>query len=461
MSVKRIASLLALAGCLVTAGVQACGVNWTVPENHFDGVNEQGYVAYWEQIGSIDLGDNLRIPLIIGFHSDQNWSSPYLGKGWMLPLLDSNIVQTSENTFLQIQPDGHNVCFGRDGKNKKLLRGQAGWTGQIDEDIITLYASCGWKLTYKRGKLASISTPNGRTLNLVTISGKIAEVRDQGKTILEVKTDPKTGLVNGLVYGQERIGIELGDKPEIETIEGKSVINRMERSLAKLMLPDKSERTYRFAVNEQIQPRLKVLNAANAESRVFTWNAIDKRIISENGWKYLISFPVKGENAKINRVNSQGQTEMWFYDGASGCETTEDLNGTKIERRWFLSGPAIGKERKITAFDKFGTMLSEERLIYDQMGARIRSIKNGVQKIYKNNNLVRIISENKVTAFEGLNEGLSLNIKDINEDIYKANKKLMISKNKDGIAIHSESKSGLKFQRESSGKCSIQLTSKQ
>jgi hypothetical protein len=399
MSVKHITSLVALAGSLMAASVQACGVNWTVPENHFDGVNEQGYVAYWEQIGSIDLGDNLRIPLIIGFHSDQNWSSPYLGKGWMLPLLDSNIVQTNENTFLQVQPDGHNVYFGRDGKNKNLLHGQAGWTGQIDGDVITLYASCGWKLTYKQGKLASISTPKGRTLDLVTISGRVAEIRDQGRTILEVKTDPKTGLPNGLDYGRARIGIELGDKPMIETIEGKSVVGGMERTLAKLAFPDKSEHTYQFAVNDQIQPTVTISGIGNSETRTFTWNPRDKHILGENGWKYAISFPVKGENAKIERTNPQGKSEMWFYNGLAG-EEEFSRGGYTVVRYCFVSGKAAGLPRQVV-ISKDGKIVIRKRVDYDEDGREIRWSENSslrkISTIY-NEKKVKIFDSNRLVV---------------------------------------------------------------
>ena len=54
----------------------ACGLDWTLPQAHFEGVDDQGYVAYWEKIAQADLGDGLTIPLHIGFNSHREASSP-------------------------------------------------------------------------------------------------------------------------------------------------------------------------------------------------------------------------------------------------------------------------------------------------------------------------------------------------------------------------------------------------
>src|SRR5579862_4047607 len=112
--------------------------------NHFDGVNSQGYVAYWEKVGDLDLGDDLKLPMFIGFRSNKENGepSPYLGQGWILPLLESNFVQTGENTFLMMQPDGWNNYFLRDNPNDTVLRGSSGWRAEITNDTITAWAPC-------------------------------------------------------------------------------------------------------------------------------------------------------------------------------------------------------------------------------------------------------------------------------------------------------------------------------
>jgi len=366
-------ALVTLAVLCVGAGgadVFACGVNWRLPKDHFDGVNEYGVVSYWEQIGEIDLGDDLKLPLIIGFQSDRDWSSPYLGKGWILPLLDSNIVQVSENEFRQIQPDGYTINFGRDGKKPNVIRGQQGWTGEIKGDVITLYATCGWKLTYQQGKLTSITTPKNRVLSLLYSDGKVAELREQGRIVLQVNTDPATKQVTGVTYGKDKIGVALGDKPKVEVVAGQNVVGGMAKSLGDLQFSDGTRHTYQFGVNDKLEPLLKV-GMPNSEPRNISWNPMNNQISSDNGWIYAISFPSKNTNAKIERTNLQGQSEMWFYDGEKGTNYTRDVSGNTTEHQWFTSGFATGRLRHSITYVSNGKRL-ERKLSYDERGNLIR-----------------------------------------------------------------------------------------
>jgi len=63
-----------------------CGISWKAPTNHFDGVNERGFLSYWEQIGEFDFGGALKIPLILNFRSNRDSVSPYGGYGWLVVL---------------------------------------------------------------------------------------------------------------------------------------------------------------------------------------------------------------------------------------------------------------------------------------------------------------------------------------------------------------------------------------
>ena len=40
-----------------------CGLNWNEPQSHFQGVSFQGYVFHVENLGEIDLGQGLKLPL--------------------------------------------------------------------------------------------------------------------------------------------------------------------------------------------------------------------------------------------------------------------------------------------------------------------------------------------------------------------------------------------------------------
>jgi len=358
---------LVFAGTLHVVG--ACGVDWRVPSNHFDGVNEWGKLSYWRQIGKIDLGDNLQIPLIIGFNPTRG-NSPYLGRGWMVSLLESNIVQVDENKFLLTQPDGISRQFWRKKPTDTVLQGQGDWKGEISDNSITVWAECGWKLVFNRGKITSIATPKNRVINLVYTNGRVSEIQERGRTVLKVEIDSMSGQVNGLSYGTNHIGIELGDKPKIETIQGLNVLAGNEKSLHKLTLPGGSLAICDFGVNEKLQPTLKV---SGDTSRQFVWNPMSGKAVQDGEWTYDIK-PTETQytNAATSRTNSKSQTEFWYLDKEKGVETVKGLDGIQRITSRYTSGQLAGKIRDITEIEN-GVIRTILKNSYDEMGRLIRS----------------------------------------------------------------------------------------
>ncbi len=111
----------------------AGGVDWVMPVDYFDGVSDVGgYVDYWETVGSVDCGNGLKLPIFINFRSNNVATSPYLGQGWTLPLLESHMVQTGLNSFLMVQPDGTRNFFTRDKPEDTELKDPAGWKAGIN-----------------------------------------------------------------------------------------------------------------------------------------------------------------------------------------------------------------------------------------------------------------------------------------------------------------------------------------
>src|SRR5882724_6313648 len=125
--------LMAFATILSLSALQAdaCGLRQDKPHAHFDGADEQGHVLVAETLGNLDLGDNLSLPIYAVFQSNWQSSSPYLGQGWMLPLLESKIVQIDDNTFQLWTPDGWYQFMGRDSTTNTILNGQGGWKAVI------------------------------------------------------------------------------------------------------------------------------------------------------------------------------------------------------------------------------------------------------------------------------------------------------------------------------------------
>lgn len=368
-----------------------CGVEWKVPKDHFDGVNEYGYVSYWDKVGDLDLEEGLAIPLVIGFQSDREWSSPYLGYGWIMPLFDSNIVQTGENSFEQIAPDGYTLQFGRDGKNPALLSGVKGWKGEIAKDTITLWASCGWKLVYTKGKITSIGTPKGKTLNIFRDAGGVAtEAVYNGKVVLRVDRDFK-GVVTGLSLGDKRIGLEQTEKPRIQSIHGKNVVAGKDMSLGKVSCSTNVIKSYEYAVTEGLQPKVTVTDPEKPPRQI-AWDPVSRFIISDGGWSYDINpSQKKGFNASIEREDrNTKKKELWFYDLTEGREIVKSADGISRVTKWFTSGMLAGKIRSITRTDNKGNQILEYKVSYDENGVKLAEHLESAILMYSKNGVTGI-----------------------------------------------------------------------
>ena len=215
----------------------ACGLDWTLPQAHFAGVDESGCVAYWEKIGQADLGDGLLIPVHIGFNSHREASSPTLGKGWILPLLESHVEPVDENTMHVIMPDGWTFLFLRNG-NTETWRGNAGWIGQTDDTRFTITAPCGWRIKYDTGKIQEIDTPANRAITIRYNGHDAVEADLDNKAFVQVEQNTATGVPADLLINGQKIDLALGQRPRITTKLGQNLVTGFDPALSQLQYPD-------------------------------------------------------------------------------------------------------------------------------------------------------------------------------------------------------------------------------
>jgi hypothetical protein len=354
--------------------VSACGLRLEKPHAHFDGTDEQGHVLFVDSLGDLDLGDGLNFPIFAMFNSGWRGSSPYLGQGWMLPLLESKIVQIDDNTFQLWQPDGWYQFMSRDTTDNTILNGQGGWKAEISgNNTITAWAPCGWKLVFNEGKIVSIVTPKNRNLEIVYRGGKAAEVDLDGTPVLGVGTD-SNGEVNSLQFNKGTLSIEQANKPQLEVLNGKTVVGSVSPSLSKMTFPDGRTDQFHFNVDSKLEPRMTFGSSAST-SRTFGWDSSTDLITQDNDWTYKVTPSSNGQTAAFSRSTTSGQAESWFNDPATGQEVTE-VNGVKRIASRFASGKLSGLMRKITE-----TVGGQETTVYaadyDEQGRQIRVMDKG------------------------------------------------------------------------------------
>jgi hypothetical protein len=380
-----IPKFVGLALVALVSRVMGCGISWTVPTTYFDGVDEKGHVCYSRQIGEVDFGEQLKLPLIINFRSDRESSSPYLGKGWILALLDSSFVQTGENAFLMTQPDGWVRPFFRAKASETVLNGGS-WKAEIKGDTISAYASCGWKLVYTKGRLTSIGTSKNRNLELVYSGNKVMELREAGAAKLVVEFDEAAGRARTLAFNGKQIWIAQAERPRVQVINGQNVIGGMDQSLHQLSgAVAKTGQHFTFAVDDKLRPTLNI-SGIDVPDRLFVWDGGTKLILKDGELKYDITpGAVAWQNAGIARTNAAGQRESWRIDGAKGEETFELHNGVIQQRKWFTSGVLKGLLRS-SIETQGGREISNRKYSYDQQGRPLRLIDrvDGVVNYYYN-----------------------------------------------------------------------------
>lgn len=334
--------LAAVAGALFVNiwNVTGCGISWKTPISHFDGVNEQGYMMYSETITDLDFGSDFKLPLIVNFRSNRESSSPYGGYGWLIPLFESHVVQLEENRFMLVQPDGWNRYFGRKGASDTTLLGDGGWVAELKGNTFTSWASCGWKLVHINGKIFSMTTPDNRTFSWVRSGDRVTEIREGGITRLKVNwNDAGTEMVSVEADGKQ-FAFEQHDKPRVQSVANQNVIAAIDRSLSRIVLPDKTAKNYEFAVDQMLNPTFRV------DSRLLTWSPESKRLISDGDWKYKITPSSDGGYAIFERRNSLGISQFWHNDRNKGVETVRGSDGKTITSRVFPIGRLAGKLRK-------------------------------------------------------------------------------------------------------------------
>lgn len=375
--------ILALALGIVAQGAKGSEMHWnSSADTHFDGVNEFGFVSVWQSIGKVYAGDSITLPLNINFRSDRSASSSILGSGWHLSLLDSNIVQIDERTFMMSEPTGSFRFLWRDRRYPNILGGEGGWKAEIRGDTIIAWAGCGIRLVFDKGRIASMYIKD-KVFNYNYKNGQISELREGTTLLVKVLRAPLTNEVTGLTLANnQNIKITHGERPRIQTVQGKNLVVGKDVSLASISTEEEPQnsRQFEYGVDGNLQPKITMKQASQAD-REIVWNAANKLIIKDGEWTYDIKpSEVLENNAAIGRRNAKGQSEFWHYNTVNGEEVTTDKRGATLVRRWFTSGILAGQTKEVS-FSIRQESKTTQKHFFDELGRlRRTSFDDGKHK---------------------------------------------------------------------------------
>ena len=373
------------------SGASACGLNWSEPKSYFEGVSFQGYVFLVETLGEVELRDGKKLPIRAIFRSESNSTSPYLGHGWELPILESYIVQMDDRWFRVVEPTGWYRLFWRDEKDPTVLHGQGNWKGVIRGNSISVMADCGDRLDFRDGRITAMQL-KGETLEVERSLDGMARLKEGPATLLAIqKSMSKDGI--GLRFGNSApLEVNYTQRPVIEVIGGQPVVRQQLESLGSIEGEKGENRVWAYAVDERLFPTITI------GERKITWDPTTRHVIADGQWTYDVK-PGEGtrDYAAIGRKNSKNQTEFWHRNEAKGEEIVKELSGVKRVTSWFTNGRLARKIRKTEEFSEGKSRLLYQTS-YDEKGNLSRELlENGEVNRFTYSEDGRLLTKTRVS----------------------------------------------------------------
>ncbi len=352
---------------LATEGAWTAGIPWSESLDHFRGVDERGHLYYSDRIGEVDLGGNLKFPLVVVFDSSLDTPS-LLGAGWFFPLLESNITPWDATQFRVREPGSWDAMLHTSSTPNQINSNK--WLGTVEGDVITLRTNGGDSMVFNKGRIQSVTT-NGRTFSYLYAGNRITEIREGNESKVQVVWNAANTEVIGLKFNGSQITFERTDRPKVFLIGGRSEIRGKDRTLGAINPSQGGGRKYSYGTDAKMHLTLTTNN------NVFTWDPASRLILSDKDWNYSIKPGTKPiDHAAITRTNAKGQREYWYNDTAAGVETTENMDGSKWVVTRYVNGPLAGEVQKREKYDK-GVLVDTSVPKYNAEGKQTSVSKNG------------------------------------------------------------------------------------
>lgn len=363
-----------------------CGLTSSVPKGPFTNVTDTGTVLFVQKLGDIPLntvdkyGKKEEIPVFLKFNSDQQRASQFAGYGWFFPLLEANVIQIDENTFLAEMPNGWRYTFKRKKDNPNILSGSGGWIGEISDARIKLTAPCGASVVFVDGKIQSFSLTNGTTFYISRSSDSVA-LSNGNKEIVSINRESsrdystlKLGGVEFYLYSSQR--------PLVESNGKLNVVTKMVTAISKIESAKQTLAAFDYSLTPELNYRLQI-TGKNGSPEELIWDPKDKKLIKDSLWTYKTTQSgERGESTRIDRKRIfGGRSEYWMYNKHVDKYEKMDENGVLTKIAWYTSGILDHKMRSLFISER-GKTLDDQKYSYDEKGRLFRETLNGDTFIY-------------------------------------------------------------------------------
>jgi len=287
---KTLVSMLGLLAVFTVCAVSA-PVDLSAPATTIGASDSKGYLRIWREIGEIDYGEGMKLPVRIEFSSARQSSSPLLGKGWWCPMLESSAYLIRESMLKATLMCGKTMYLRRDNKNSNTFHTlDKEWKAVQEGNSITISREDGWKIVYDGGKVQSLTTDKGRTLLWKYDEGQAVEVYEPGGINNPFQVKSVIGSLKGQVdINGEAHELVFDRRPRVQPMGNKNIVGGFDLALFGWQWPDGTEESYEFAVTEKnLDPNLKVTGKEEKDPVTYVWDAESGHIVSDGEWTYKI-----------------------------------------------------------------------------------------------------------------------------------------------------------------------------
>ena len=285
-------------------------------------VDKDGYVNPIVDLGEVDFGGGLTLPLVLNFSSAIRSPSPEFGQGWDCPLFDAKVFDTQQNLKRMETLGGKDRYFVYNARTDSWRHFFTDdWKGQVKDDNFELSYKTGCKFVFSKGLISSLTTPDGRTILWNRAGEKLISLQESGKPpAMQINYD-KLGFAQEILLNPDKMGVS----KKVYAFESSLVY----AGIDKIQCPGGRIIGFNRSRDKALNPVMAWADTLHPPLTL-SWDVKTGKIRSDNQYTYQIT-EVETTNTwpKMARKNiANGKTESFYFDEKHGTTDETLADGT-------------------------------------------------------------------------------------------------------------------------------------
>jgi hypothetical protein len=317
----------------------AHGENTLLPSCTLNGsiapyVDKEGYVNPIVDLGNIDFGDGLTLPLALNYSSKVRPPSPEFGQGWECPLFEAKIYDVQQDLKKVELLGGRQIYLVYNQRTDTWRHYFSdSWKGVAKGDEFELTYDTGVQFIFDKGLISSMTMPNGRTILWNRSGGKLTSLTESGKSPAVQLVYDDLGFAKQMLFSPDNLGIAK------KTYDfGASLVYA---GIDKINCPGGRTISLERSHDKSLNPTLSLTDKAHPPITL-SWDNKTGKISSDNNYTYQIADVTDHKTLpRMSRKNkATGQSESYYFDESKGIRDKILADGTVLHEETIMTpGP--------------------------------------------------------------------------------------------------------------------------